>query len=544
MLLRAALLILPLALVVDGQTDVLMNRYGPLSQGADVQEHVLNTANVRPQTFGKLFSYYVDGAVYAQPLFVHGVVTAGGVRDVLYVATMNDKVYAFDATKVGSPLWLRDFSDEQAGVTPVPVSDITNSNDLNIVGNAGIEGTPVIDLGTQSIFLVARTKENGRYVQRLHKLDLRDGKDQAVAVEIEAREAGSALDARDGFVYFDPRAGNQRAALALANDNVVIAWASHEDLRPYHGWIMAYDEATLKQVGALCLTPDTADGGVWQSGRGPAVDAHGDLFFEVGNGGWDGKRNFGNSVIKVRVTNEGLRVVDFYTPHDYAHQNKTDADLGSTGPMLIPPLAWQPSGSGSTQKRNRQASAQAVSGGSPKDLLVTGNKQGQVVLFQADHLGGLTPDDGGVKQAVDLKSGRVLAGPAYSGGDLFIWNEAGVPERLHFDGALLEPEPAARGTVPAHGSPGGSVTFSSDGGKAGSDILWATVSKKSADHGNAGGVFYAFSADTLEELWNSEDEPKRDRMGTLVKFVPPLIVGGKAYIPNYDNAVNVYGLLP
>ena len=515
MFLRSVLLILPLALMVDAQTDVLMNRYGPLSQGANMQERVLNTSNVRAATFGKLFSYYVDGAVYAQPLFVHGVATGAGVRDLLYVATMNDKVYAFDATKSGAPIWLRDLTDEAAGVTPVPVSDITNSNDLNIVGNAGIEGTPVIDLASKSLYLVARTKESGRYVQRLHKLDLRNGKDQVPAVEIEARNAGTAQDARDGFVYFDPRAGNQRSALALANGSVVIPWASHEDLRPYHGWIMAYDAATLKQVGALCLTPDMADGGVWQSGRGPAVDANGDLFYEVGNGGWDGKRNFGNSVIKVRVTRDGVRVVDFYTPHDYAHQNKTDADLGSSGPMLIPSL----------------------------NVLVTGNKQGQFVLFRPDHLGGLTLGDSGVKQTVDLKSGRVLAGPAYSAADLFIWNEAGVPQRLHFAGARLESVPAARGAAAAHGSPGGSVTFSSDGAKTGSRIVWATVSRKSADHGNADGVFYAFAADTLEELWNSEQQANRDRMGTLVKFVPPLIVGGKAYIPNYDNAVNVYGLL-
>ena len=66
---------------------------------------------------------------------------------------------------------------------------------------------------------------------------------------------------------------------------------------------------------------------------------------------------------------------------------------------------------------------------------------------------------------------------------------------------------------------------------------------KSADHGNAPGVLHAFDAETLQELWNSEQSAKRDRLGTLVKFVPPLVADGKAYIPNYDNAVNVYGLL-
>src|SRR5207248_4931569 len=135
----------------------------------------------------------------------------------------------------GPPLWVRDFTDEKAGITPVPITDITKDNNLNIVGNVGIESTPVIDSATDSIYLVARTKENGRYVQRLHRLDVRDGSDRVPAATIEASVRGSARDAIDGLVHFDPKAGNQRAALVLVNGMVVIAWASHEDIQPYHG---------------------------------------------------------------------------------------------------------------------------------------------------------------------------------------------------------------------------------------------------------------------------------------------------------------------
>jgi outer membrane protein assembly factor BamB len=491
-----------------GQTDVLTNRYNQYSWGANTQEHELKASNVSAKTFGKLYSYYVDGAVYAQPLYVNHV---------LYVATMNDKVYAFDARKSGSPMWVRDFTDEAAGVTPVPVSDITNSNDLNVVGNAGVEGTPVIDPGSQSMYLVARTKENGRYVQRLHKLDLRSGQDQVKPALIEAQVPGAARDARDGFVHFDPRAGNQRPALAMASGNVIIAWASHEDIRPYHGWIMAYDAVSLKQVGVLCTTPNSVDGGVWQSGRGPAVDASGAIYFEVGNGGWDGKRDFGNSVIQVRVDQTHMWVEDFYTPHDYAHQNETDADLGSSGPLLFP----------------------------DKELLLCGNKQGELFSLKSKHLGGLTGNDAGLQQTVALKSGRVLAGPSYwkgpDGGALFVWNEAGVLEKLKF-GDKMDETPSVKGLVTAHGSPGGALTVSSDGSKQGTGIVWATVSKRSADHGNAQGAMYAFDAETLEQLWSSNDDAKRDYLGTLVKFVPPVVVDGKVFVPNYDNAVNVYGL--
>jgi len=504
---------------IDVQVDVLSNRYGPNSQGANTQEHELN-AGINGKTFGKLYSYYVDGGVYAQPLFVHNVaIDKYGSRNIVIVVTMNDKIYAFDAAQNAPPLWVRDLTDESAGVTPVPVSDITGSNDLNIVGNAGIEGTPVIDLAGQSMYLVARTKENGQYIQRLHKLDIRTGQDQTPATLIEAQVAGSAKDARDGFVHFDPKSGNQRPALALANGSVVIAWASHEDIRPYHGWIMAYDAKSLKQIGALCITPDAADGGIWQSGRGPAIDPTGALYYEVGNGGWDGKRNFGNSVIKVRADATHLWVDDDYTPHDFAHQNATDADLGSSGPMLLP----------------------------EDDILICGNKQGALFLLNSNHLGNLTKNDAGLLQQVDLKSGRVLAGPSYwngpHGARIFVWNEAGFLEMLRYGKKRLDPMVIAKARVASHGSPGGAVTVSSDGSKPGTGVVWATIGLGSADHGNTQGVLYAFNAETLQLLWNSETHAARDRLGTLVKFVPPVVADGKVYVPNYDNAVNVYGLL-
>jgi hypothetical protein len=167
---------------------------------------------------------------------------------------------------------MRDFTDEMAGITPVPVADITNRNDLNVVGNVGIESTPVIDSQAGAIYVLARTKENGAYFQRLHKLDLKSGQELLPPVAIQANAHG---------IAFDPKAGNQRAALALVQGNIVIAWASHEDIKPYHGWVMAYDAATLRQTAVFCTTPTGSLGGIWQSGRGPAVDASGAIYFEV-----------------------------------------------------------------------------------------------------------------------------------------------------------------------------------------------------------------------------------------------------------------------
>ena len=497
--------------LLAADNSVLMNRYDRFATGANIHETVLNPSNVNDTSFGKLYSYYVDGAVYAQPLYRNGV---------LFVATMNDKVYAFDATKAGPPLWLRDLTNELAGVTPVPVSDITNRNDLNVVGNAGILGTPVIDEAQNALFLVARTKENGRYVQRLHKLDLGTGKDKLPPAVIEASVKSSSVDAVSGDLRFDPRAGNQRPALAIAKGKVVIAWASHEDIQPYHGWVMAYDTATLKQAGAFCVTPDGPEGGIWQSGRGPAIDAEGNIYFETGNGAWDGRRNFGTSVIKLALGAGGFIVEDYFTPHDWEALNDRDVDLGSTGPLLLPGT----------------------------DLLLCGNKKGILYLIDSRHLGKITPADQGILQAVDVKGGRDLAGPAYwdgpAGPSIYLWTEADFPKAFRFDGHTLTPVPFAKGSTAAHGSPGGSLTVSADGKKAGTGIVWATVTTRgSADHGNAPGTLYAFDAETLKELWNSENKPKRDRLGTLVKFVPPTVINGRVYVPNYDNAVVVYGTL-
>ncbi len=250
-----------IAIALESQVSVLMSRYDSCTTAANTRETILTPANVNPSSFGRVFSYYVDGAVYAQPLYVPSVGIPGkGAHNVVYIATMNDKVYAFDADHSGPPLWIRDLTDELAGVTPVPVADITNRNDLNIVGNVGILSTPVIDPAAHAIFVVARTKENGSYLQRLRKLDITSGKDLIPPATIEAAVKSSNRDAVNGMLHFDPRAGNQRPALAIANGNIIIAWASHEDFLPYHGWIMAYDAATLKQTGAFLRRPGRHDG--------------------------------------------------------------------------------------------------------------------------------------------------------------------------------------------------------------------------------------------------------------------------------------------
>src|SRR4051794_98728 len=309
-LIRLALL--ASALYLHAQTGVLTNRYDLATTGANLHETALTPAAVKAG-FGKLYSYYVDGAVFAQPLYVPAVaIPRRGARNVLYVATTNDRVYAFDADRAGPPLWMRNLTDEMAGITPVPVTDITNNNDLNLVGNTGIVGTPVIDPAAGALFLLARTRENGKHVQRLYKLALTTGADMTPPAIVEAAVKSTAKDAVDGMLRFDPKGGNQRPGLVLVNGRVIIAWASHEDIRPYHGWVMAYDARTLKQVAVFCVSPDGTEGGIWQSGRGPAVDPSGAIYFETGNGSFDGKRDFGTSLIKLVLRGGSFEVEDYF----------------------------------------------------------------------------------------------------------------------------------------------------------------------------------------------------------------------------------------
>ena len=517
---RFLLVLFALASSALPQTGVLTNRYDQWGTGANTRESILTTANVNEQRFGKLFSYAVEGAVYAQPLYVPGISIAHqGKKNVIFAATMDDKVYAFDADHAGPPLWTRDFTNSQAGITPVPIADITGSNDLNIVGNVGIESTPVIDLSKGLLYVLVRTKEQGKYVQRLHALKLENGKDKRKPALIEAETDSTAKDAVAGKLRFDPKAGNQRSALALTRGKIIIAWASHEDLQPYHGWVMAYDAHSLKQTGTFSPAPNGEEAGIWQSGRGPVVDAAGFIYYEVGNGSWDGKTEFSDSVLKLRAEKKSLTLVDYFTPSDYEFLNKRDADLGSTGPLMIPNTSF----------------------------LMCGSKQGILYLLDARQLGHETATNEHVLQALSVKGGRFLSGPVYwespAGPRIYVWCETDFLKAFAFDEAKLGAVPAARGKIASHGSPGGALTLSANASQPGTGIVWGTISlNRSADHGNAQGGLFAFDAQTLELLWSSEQNSNRDRLGTLVKFTPPTVANGKVYMATSDNALHVYGL--
>src|ERR1700674_2068670 len=320
-----------------GQTDVLTHRNDNMRTGQNTSESVLTPSSVNSTAFGKLLSLPTDGYVYAQPLYKSNVlIPAKGLRNVLFVATEHDSVYAFDANGVTTtPLWHVSFINPSVGITTVPSDDVFIND---IVPEIGITGTPVIDPQGGTLYVVAKTKENGTYVQRLHALDITTGAEKfGGPAVIQASVPGTGNGSSGGTLPFDPLIENQRAGLLLVNGVVYIAFASHGDIGTYHGWVFGYNAATLQQVAVFNDTPNRLQGGIWQGGNGPAADSSGNVFVISGNGTFDADEegvDFGDSFLKLNAG--GLALVDFFTPFNQASLNANDVDLGSSGPLLLP----------------------------------------------------------------------------------------------------------------------------------------------------------------------------------------------------------------
>src|SRR5215469_8236702 len=249
----------------DPLSGVLTHHYDNQRTGMIVSETMLTTAKVNTVVFGKLFTDPVDAQVYAEPLYVANVTMPNqGTHNVVYIATENDSVYAFDADNVGPPLWQTSFLSP--GVTPIPSAD---TGCTQIVPIIGITATPVIDPTTGTIYVVAQTKENGTYVHRLHALDITTGSERPNSpVLISPTVQGSS-----GTIAFDALRQKERAALLLAGSTVYLAASSHCDIEPYHGWLVGYDKTSLNQTAVFNTTPNGSEGAIWMSDGGLSAEA-------------------------------------------------------------------------------------------------------------------------------------------------------------------------------------------------------------------------------------------------------------------------------
>src|SRR5580700_7186249 len=285
-----------------GQVQVLTEHNDVSRSGANTNETVLTPANINFNTFGKLFTQTVDGFFVGQPLYLSKIqFPDGSTHNVVYVATQHDSVFAFDADSNQAALWNTSFINPAAGITTVPIGD------YGCAGTAfteiGIVSTPVIDATAGSIFVLAKTLENGAYIYRLHALSLTTGAEMVPPTVISASASTNA-----GTVQFNSAIQLQRPALLLENGAIYIGFGSNGcDTYAFRGWLLAYDEASLQQTGAFLTTPDGTRGGVWQSGGGPAADADGNIFLAAGNGTFDantGGSDYGDSMLHLSAASK------------------------------------------------------------------------------------------------------------------------------------------------------------------------------------------------------------------------------------------------
>jgi hypothetical protein len=519
------------------RVDVLTQHDDLGRTGANLRETTLSVAEVRSGRFGKLFARTVDDQIYAQPLVVSALDVPGrGPTDVVFVATVNDTLYAFDASdpQDDAPIWSRRLV--KGSEVPPRNTDMTgacNGHYTDFSGNIGIVGTPVIDRDSGTLYAVARTKEDGNFVQKLHAVDIRDGTERdgspvTITASIEV-DGGSP-------VAFDPLHENQRAALTLVSGVVYVAWAGHCDWPPYHGWILGYDATTLERVVAYSTTPRGSAGGVWQSGQGLASDGTA-LFAVVGNGtvGVPGDPrslvNRGESILKLVPSGGTLAVESYFTPYDYATLDDQDLDLGSAGALLVP----------------------------DSHLAVTGGKGGWLYVVDRDRMGGLTTSttaDDNVVQTFDVSSPDHIQGsPVFwkgpRGSFVYVWAQNNPLKAFPYLGAAYAPgttvldvdHVVTSSVVAPFGEPGGLLSISADGSNPGSGIVWASRPLSGdANQEVRPGIFHAFDAETLGELWNSRQNAARDDCGNFAKFSYPTVANGRVYLASFSGQLCVYGL--
>src|SRR5579884_1504448 len=402
----ALAVLLAMAGPLPSQVNVLTYQYDLARSGANLSETILKPANVNTAQFGKLFSYPVDGYVYGQPLYLANVAIPGkGTHNVVYVATEHDSVYAFDAdTNSGAnaaPLWQVSFINPAAGITTVPASDVDCTQ---IYPEIGITSTPVIYPARNTLYVVAMTKENIggaiSYAHRLHALDAATGAERPGS---PATVQASAPGRGDGgsTVTLNPKSYKQRPGLLLLNVIVYLGFSSHCDIGTYHGWILGYDAQSLRQVVVFNDTPNGGQGSFWASGAAPAADAEGNIFVVSGNGTFDatsGGPDLGESYIKLSADG-GLSVADYFTPFNYSTLNGDDADVGSSGVVLLPDEAG---------------------GGDHPHLMVGAGKEGRIYVLDRDNLGKWQAgSDSQIVQSLPRAISSLFGNPAYFNGAVY-----------------------------------------------------------------------------------------------------------------------------
>jgi hypothetical protein len=539
--------------------------------GTNAREYALTPSTVTTATFGKLFSCAVDGAVYTQPLWLHGLSIAGGIHNVIFVATQHDSAYAFDADATPCvTYWHVNLLDTLHGGTgnenPVTWNDVGECFG-DTYPEIGVTGTPVIDSVTKTIYLVSASESNpvnsghcsgssATFYHRLHALSLATGSEKFNApVTIAASVPGTGDGSQGGMVSFDSQLHHQRSGVVEDGKNIFLVFAAHEDATPYHGWVIGYQASDVQQQTAVFNTTPNgvngADGGIWAGGGAPAVDSGGDVYVATGNGVFDEapprpNNDYGDSILRLHsiqgstLNGVNLSVAGWFTPFDELTLEQTDGDLGSGATILFP---------------------NQTSGQGPDHLLVQTGKGGVIYLIDRDKMGRFnSTSNDQIRQSFPGPSFGLWGSPALWQNNLYTGGQYDSLRQFTFDTSTeLFNSTAASLSTHTFGYPGTTPSVSSRGNTQG--ILWtidaslygyaspnagvncSTVPVPSACTGPA--VLHAYNAaDLAMEYWNSSMAANnRDQAGNAVKFVPPTVANGKVYVSTRTE-IDVFGLLP
>ncbi len=551
-----------IATCVFSQVDVLTQHNNLSRTGWNDAESILKISNVNGSSFGLLTSHSVDDQIYAQPLVVSGVNIGGNSTNVVYVATVNNTVYAFNADDGAAPiLWQRNlltnpshrtvYNTDMIAACSGSYNDFRGVDGLSAHGDMGIVGTPVIDKASNTMYLVHREADpavidnapgkagsvykDAGFTQWLHAIDIRTGAEKSGSpVQITATAAGTAPGNVAGQLHFDSRRENQRCGLLLLNGVVYIPYAAHCDWDPYLGWVLGYDGGTLQQKTAYVTGPKDGRGGIWMSGGAIAADpaannGNGTLYVASGNSyNADPSvlENRGESIIRLdpNSANAGsltkLNIGDYFTPTDYMSLNAQDLDFG-TQTMLLP----------------------------NSNLLVAGCKDHNLYVFNKLNLGKFsTVANQNLQKIYVSDNAQMHTAFAYFGGANHKYfyqfsensNLKAYPVTPNALGAAISG--VAKGPS---GAAGALLSTSSNGSDESTGILWISQPKPgcNANQGPCSGILRAVDAVNINtEIWNSATSGTDD-VGVFSKNSPPTVANGKVYLPTLSNKLDVYGLL-
>ncbi len=513
--------------VTASAIDVVTYHYDNLRTGQNIHETILTPANVNSTTFGKLGAFTVDGLVDAQPLYLSSVAIPNvGTKNVLYVATEHDSVYAFDADSVkgntASFLW-------KVSLVGAGETSSDNRGCSQVTPEIGVTSTPVIDRTRGphgAIYVVAMSKDaNGNYFHRVHALDLTTGAELfGGPTLVQATYPGTGDNSSGGNVVFDAKQYKERPGLLEINGTIYTTWSSHCDARPYTSWVMSYDANTLAQTSVLNLVPNGSEGGIWMAGSAPGADASGNIYFMVGNGDFDttlnasgfpANANCGQCYVRLSST-APMTLLDYFTPSNSVSESSSDTDFGSGGPLLLPDLV---DGTGTT-----------------RHLAVGSGKDAIIYVVDRDNMGKFNSSSDNIYQQITGQIAGVWSKPSYFNNTVYYGAVGDHLKSFPITSAKLAGIPASQSVI-SFAYPGTTPSISANGTSNG--IVWAVENQNGTT-----GVLHAYNATNLtSELYNSNQAANSRDQFADNKYVTPMVANGKVYIGTTTN-VTVFGLLP